>query len=442
MSTKIITTTLACPRQLFDLQAYKNAGKPKRDVMVLFCWVILQHWGLDEEFAQIGYEEFSRWFPQRHLKKLRQELSQIVECDERFSFRVEGQERCFGFRFARHISKQDIVEASLSSDRKHKFEAKKGEKSEPYFSKNGFDLPVHEKLANCFPLFEFDSQRLGPVLEGLPIDERLVAEFQAARWIAHQYFLSIADTRRIYSSAANMKRELRAILKCGQEEVCEIDVSCCQPVLLSQFLKGNIPDADYSKYLELTQTGALYGQIAHDIGETRDWVKRAMVKWLCGPWFHEQPYYDPKKVNHDDAEMRSEYLKLQSVLKAVNEWFRANFPAVNDYMRLEKTNEEYRRQFNTIERRRSGKSRCPYAIIAYRLQTLEAQIVIETCCKALFDSDPTFPILTAHDALIVPVSRRQEALDAMIKSFESYGLVPKIAIKEGHKSGAATSLSL
>jgi hypothetical protein len=438
MSTTSVTKTLACPRQLFDLQAYKDAGKPRKDVMVLFCWVILQHWGLDEEFAQIGYEEFARWFPQKHLKKLREELAQIVECDETFSFRIEGQERCFGFRFARHISKQDIVEASLSSDRKRKFEEKKGEELEPYFSKKGFDLPVHEKLANCFPLFEFDQLRLPSVLDALPIDERVVAEFQADRWGARQYFMSIADTRRIYSSAANMKRELREILRFGQEEVCEIDVSCCQPVLLSQFLKGNISDAEYRRYVELTQTGALYGQIASDIGETRNWVKKAMVKWMCGPWFHDEPYRDPKMVNHKDVEKRAEYLKLQSVLKAVNAWFNVNFPAVTEYMKVEKTNEEYRRQFNTIERRRSGKSRCPYAIIAYRLQTLEAQIVIETCCKQLFESDPAFPILTAHDALIVPVSRRQEALDAMIKSFESYGLAPKIAIK----GGAATTLIL
>ncbi|MCB0321243.1 MAG: hypothetical protein KDD60_09975, partial [Bdellovibrionales bacterium] len=411
-------------------------------VMVLFCWVILRHRGLDEDFAQIGYEEFARWFPQRHLKKLRKELAPIVECDETFSYRIEGQERCFGFRFASHISGEDIVEVSLVSDRKRKFEEKKREKSVPYFIKNGFDLPVHEKLANCFPLFEFDQQRLMPVLAALPIKKRPIAERQAECWMAHQYFLTVGDTRRIYSSAANMKKELRAILRFKGEELTEIDVSCCQPVLLSKFLKGNIPEEEYLKYLKLTQEGLLYGEIASDIGETREWVKMAMVKWLCGPWFHDEPYYDPDMVNHKDLDERAKYLKLQSVLKPVNAWFRVNFPAVTEYMRSEKNNGDYWRQFNTIKRRRSGKSRCPYAIIAYRLQTLEAQIVIETCCKALFESDPTFPILTAHDALIVPVSRRQAALEAMIKSFESYGLAPKISIKGGNKVVAATTLIL
>jgi hypothetical protein len=416
---------IACPRQLFDHPAYLAAGQPRRDAMVLFCWVILRHGGFDERFVQIGYGAFGQFFPVRYLKEFRKALADLVNCDEIFSYRLEGQEKCLGYRFARHLSKQDFVEVELKSDRRHKLDRKPQVVLDPWFKQHNLTLPVHHKLAECFDLFQLDESRLQEVLSALDVDKRVAAEHQAEHWLAQQYFITVADTRRIYSSAANMKRELRRILKVGGEAVAEIDVSCCQPYLLSYFLKDVIPQSEFQIYRQLTESGSLYGEISHDLGRQRDSVKLATVQWLCGSWFEESPFGNTTSGN---VSTEDEELEL-AVLEELHGWFKRRFPSVCEYMRSEKTNRDYYKIFNTITRQQQGKTTQPYAIIAHRLQRLEAEIVIEHCCAALFVQHPQFPILTAHDALIVPVSKVEQALAQMKNSFREFGLCPKIAVK-------------
>jgi hypothetical protein len=416
---------VACPRQLFEHPAYLAAGQPRRDAMVLFCWVILRRGGFSERFVQIGYGAFGQFFRVRYLKEFRKALADLVNCDEIFSYRLEGQEKCLGYRFARHLSKQDFVEVELKSDRRHKLAREPQLVLEPQFKQHNLTLPVHQKLVECFDLFQLDASKLQEVLSALPVVNRVAAENQAEHWIAKQYFITVADTRRIYSSAANMKRELRRILKVAGEAVAEIDVSCCQPYLLSYFLKDVIPHAEFQIYRQLTESGSLYGEISHDIGRQRDSVKLATVQWLCGSWFEESPFGATTSGN---VFTEDEELEL-AVLEELHGWFKRRFPSVCEYLRSEKTNRDYYKIFNTITRKQKGKTTHPYAIIAHRLQRLEAEIVIEHCCAALFVQDPNFPILTAHDALIVPVSKVEQALAQMKNSFMEVGLCPKITVK-------------
>ena len=416
---------IACPRQLFDHPAYLAAGQPRRDAMVLFCWVILRHGGFDERFVQIGYGEFSQFIPARYLKQFRVALADLVNCDETFSYRLKGEGKCLGYRFARHLSEQDFVKVELKSDRRHKLDRKPQVILEPRFDKHNLTLPVHHKLAECFDLFQLDEARLPEVFSAIDVENRVAAEKQAEHWIAKQYFMTVADTRRIYSSAANMKCELRRILKVGGEAVAEIDVSCCQPYLLSYFLKDVIPHAEFQDYRQLTESGSLYGEISNDIGRDRDFLKKVMMKWLCAPPFDGRPFFD---TSNEESPTAEEELEL-AVLEELNEWFNRRFPAICEYMRSEKTNRDYYKIFNTSARRQKGKTTQPYAIIAHRLQRLEAEIVIENCCAALFVQDPKFPILTAHDALIVPVSKVEHALAQMRNSFMEFGLCPKIKVK-------------
>jgi hypothetical protein len=416
---------IACPRQLFEHPAYLAAGQPRRDAMVLFCWVILRYGGFSERFVQIGYGAFGSFLAPRYLKGFRNALADLVNCDETFSHRQQGREKCLGYRFARHLSKQDFVEVELKSDRRHKLAIKPEVVLEPWFKQHNLTLSVHHKLAECFELFQLDESRLQEVLSALPVQKRVVSENQAEHWLAKQYFITVADTRRIYSSAANMKRELRRILKVGGEAVAEIDVSCCQPYLLSYFLKDVIPHAEFQIYRQLTESGNLYGEISHDIGRQRDSVKLATVQWLCGSWFEEIPFGATTSGNVSAEE---KVLEL-AVLEELNGWFKRRFPTICEYMRSEKTNRQYYKIFNTITRQQKGKTTQPYAIIAHRLQRLEAEIVIENCCAALFVQDPKFPILTAHDALILPVSKVEQALVQMKNSFMEFGLCPKITVK-------------
>ena len=176
-------------------------------------------------------------------------------------------------------------------------------------------------------------------------------------------------------------------------------------------------------YRELTESGCLYDAIASAIGEPqKKIVKLALVKWLCGPWFDVDPFMKPSVV------LKPKELKLHNVLKAAHAWLLAKFPDICNYMKSEKTNEAYRKIFSTKARHRDGRSTQPYAIIADKLQKLESRIVIETCCKTLFEIDPDFPVLTVHDGLILPISFGSIAVEALKKSFSDYGLNPKLTL--------------
>jgi hypothetical protein len=58
------------------------------------------------------------------------------------------------------------------------------------------------------------------------------------------------------------------------------------------------------------------------------------------------------------------------------------------------------------------------------MQKLESEIVIDTACQAL--KEAKIPVLTVHDSIIVPVSRKEEAKEIFRKSWISkVGFEPK-----------------
>jgi hypothetical protein len=58
------------------------------------------------------------------------------------------------------------------------------------------------------------------------------------------------------------------------------------------------------------------------------------------------------------------------------------------------------------------------------MQRLEAEIVIDTTCSALKEAG--IPVLTVHDSIMVPVSRKQEAQEIFRQSWLSrVGFEPK-----------------
>jgi hypothetical protein len=428
-----ITTTFICPKQLLELPAYRQANNPTRAKMVGFCTLLCISGGLYGEFVQLPSSSLERFLSLKGFKTIRNAIATIIECDEHFSYRKEGHRKALGYRYTPQISAADFVAVQLKTKSGQQFSEPSGQMYRPDVFVSGNLLPVHQKLFHCLSKFTIDAPNLPRALESLSFVKQVIATWNAQKWMRGEFFFIVGETGRVYSSGSNLKKETRFILLVNGEPVVEIDVSCCQPVLLSFLMKGYISDAEHQEFTSLTQSGLLYDEIASASNNSRENVKKALVKWLCGPWFLDEPFIDFDKLALLSEDDRKEKLELHDSLTKVNQWFKVRFPDICEYMRLEKTNDEYYRLFNTAERRDAGRSTQPYAVIAHKLQRLESQIIIEDCCASLFETYPSLPILTAHDSLIVPESMKEQVLEQMTKSFVKKGLKPRITIKSNNK---------
>ena len=418
-----------CPKQLLSLPAYLQANNPTRDKMVRFCTLLCISGGLEGKFRQLPSIRIRLFLPIKDFRKLRTSLASIVECDNRFSFRKNGGRKALGYRFARSISAHDFVAVEMQTKRGREQSYQRGQKHPSRIAVSRHLSQVHQKLFSCLSRFTIDVPRLPAALEHLPLTKRIRAIWNARQWINGDIFFTIGETGRVYSSGSNLKREIRSILLANGEPVAEIDVSCCQPVLLSFLLRGNVSEREHQEFASLTQSGRLYDEIASASGESRSNIKKALVKWLCGPWFDPEPFLDPKSAAQLSDDKLKVLLELNVWLTKVHAWFSSRFPEICAYMKSEKTNTEYYRLFNTKERRHTGRTIHPYAVISHRLQKLESQIIIDDCCSRLLEANSTLPILTAHDSLIVPASATEEVHEQMRMSFKQYELSPQITIK-------------
>ncbi len=89
------------------------------------------------------------------------------------------------------------------------------------------------------------------------------------------------QTGRVFTSATGLKKEIRQLLLHNGEDTVEIDVSCCQPLLLV-LLATHVPKEELSRYQTLTESGLFYDTIANALSLQRNDVKAGFVKWLFG----------------------------------------------------------------------------------------------------------------------------------------------------------------
>ena len=246
---------IACPRLLFEHPAYLAAGQPRRNAMVLFCGVILRHGGFDERFVQIGYGAFGQFFRVRYLKEFRKALADLVNCDEIFSYRRQGQEKCLGYRFARHLSKQDFVEVELKSDRKHKLAIKPEVVLDPWFKQHNLTLPVHHKLAECFDLFQLDESRLQEVLSALDVD------------IPDDFCIYLSVTRRVSWESDDIPLD--------DATDCQFVGDSIRSLLAFMGLKGSV-DSSWLQYLSRHPE-----RLDEDLSALREELSSDEFNWDC-----------------------------------------------------------------------------------------------------------------------------------------------------------------
>ena len=108
------------------------------------------------------------------------------------------------------------------------------------------------------------------------------------------YFASIApQTNRLYYNITGLPRELRKYLSLDGDALCEVDIKCCQPYLMSFFYK-DLPshNAEKHRYLEVVKSD-FYGYMAKSSGHNiaRDDAKRLVYTYVLFDKVRDHPMW-------------------------------------------------------------------------------------------------------------------------------------------------------
>jgi hypothetical protein len=423
---------IVVPKQLLELDAFILGNSTMKDNMALFFWLILYKGGekvLDGECVKISSQQFGRLIRTSSLKRVKTLLGDIYETDGRFSYRIRGREESLGYCFSDAVSSEDLIEYELRSSKGRKALLKFNEKKKRAPQTPDSNLSVTCKnMHRCLAYFNLDASKVEQLLSTMSLEKREYARSQAVRFSEGGHTISVGETGRVYTAISTMPSAVRALLTVCGENVVRIDIKNSQPTILCELVRKFVPPDELERYQNLVESGRFYEKLAADISSTREIVKMPVVTYLCGPWFEETPSALSKK--NLPQKKRAEL----EILHKVGIWFKEEFPSISEYLRKEKSNPEHKRHFNTPDRRRLGRSCGGYCIISHSLQRLESEIVIDTCCKALFTDYPHIVFATVHDEIIVPVRYNTIVCKYLADAFSKYKLNPKVAIKYSDKS--------
>jgi len=167
------------------------------------------------------------------------------------------------------------------------------------------------------------------------------------------------------------------------EETHEIDIKNSQPLFLNKIIEDSgtkwVSKEELDLFKELTINGTYYQYVMSYLGtKDKPMVKEMTYKVLFG-----------KNMANSKAD------------KA----FKALFPTIHNFIRLYK------------------KDRGDYRILAYELQKAESNLIFNKIVREIKNSCPEMKIVTVHDSIIVPRSRKDEA-EAIFKTklFEEFRL--------------------
>ncbi|MDD5361016.1 MAG: hypothetical protein PHN88_02720 [Ignavibacteria bacterium] len=230
-------------------------------------------------------------------------------------------------------------------------------------------------------------------------------------FIKDKYFFKRTDpkTGRFYSNITNLPRDLRQFLRYKNQKLIEIDIANSQPFLFNLVIEEYLKTAKTSKiigphkdgrkwknrdeYKNITQEGRIYDYFRNEWNKeysqrkTRDEIKETFFKKI---------FFCTNRMN---------YLYPESKL------FKKLFP--NEYKII-------------IETKKND-----YKYLAYKLQKLEAEMMIYTICNKLIMDNSNIGLFTLHDSILTTQSNIDKVKVTILDEFKkNYGLEPKLKIKE------------
>lgn len=188
---------------------------------------------------------------------------------------------------------------------------------------------------------------------GWNTDEKLVWDFSVKDGFSNEVYPS--KTGRVYEYFSFLPKEIRGTLLIGEEPVVELDISNCNPLLLTSFYHDVYPETEH--YKELVESGKFYEDIKEKMGYTnRDEVKEDFNSWICGK---------------------------RASTPLIDSYLKTNFPILHN---------------NILMFRETENGVLPYKACAHRLQKIESNIVVNKVCSKYNNA------FSIHDGILTVAS--------------------------------------
>ncbi len=416
---------ICIPKRLAEQDFFKSGSKPLRDRLAGFCIVMLikrcracRTSGI-RQWRYIHSGVISKYLNPNLTTSVKDTLiaAKIIECNN--SYQVDY--RSFGYRFAKGIKKNAFehyaFETIRAVDRFRKAERRKKTKYKLKLGIRGPATPTIIRLYELMTRLELPEEQMLKAVDSVSLEDRLYHYRQGNAFHRGQLYAKVDDTGRFYTSLTSLWKKHRHLLRIQNEPLVEIDVSACQPLMLSLMVEPFVSMSECIRFRELTESGSLYDKIAEFTGRPRDRAKRGFLSFLCA---------DIPRNGFQDR--RPTKVSLRALILA---WFKQRFPEIADYLIDTKSSEQSRMKMNTEIRREAGKKTSAYAITAFDMQRLEAEIMIEGVCAQFMKQHPNEFIATIHDAVMVKEEMAFAAEQIMKEQFKKRGLNPRVGITMG-----------
>jgi hypothetical protein len=237
------------------------------------------------------------------------------------------------------------------------------------------------------------------------------------------YSLSISySNRRFNSNLTSLPKILRQFLKINKEKVGEVDISSCQPYILSSILNDKFLESENGGY----NIATIYPQLSDEFIKKKCVMKNDLKKgmnYLLGVSlsdinrdelmdfikfdFRNDFYQSIIKIGNEkipnNAQLQivdkkgRDYVKknMMNVFFEKNEVIRNDNPVIIILNEVFPSLSYFIENFNLLYNNRQ---------FALLLQRTEAYLMLNNVCKNLSEKHPKIPFFTIHDSIITTVS--------------------------------------
>ena len=415
---------ICIPDRLANSDAFKRASRPKRDHLAGYCYVMLKAGclrrdkdGRRKKWNNTGYKAFEKYLGRNYVLRTRALLIKlgIIQYDKKYRSRNPDNKKSFGHRFTKAIREDSFrhyrlatTEAPPRFARADAYLKRRGENIRPI---KGKATEIHRTLYEMITRLELSEAAILQGVEASPLARRCDRYYSGIGFASRQFFATVDDTGRCYTTLTKLWKGHRHRLTLDGESLIEIDISACQPLVLSLLAESFVSSTECMEFRRLAETGTLYDEISKFSERDVKKTKTAMISFLCG----DLPRLT--QLNRD---------RPLSTVQRVHLWFSQNFPEITEYLRATKTSQESKAKMDTPERRKAGKKTGAYCITAFEMQRLEAEIMISGVCSEFIKSYPGEFIATVHDAVMVSQRNVEPVIEIMESEFSRRGLYPSM----------------
>ena len=207
---------------------------------------------------------------------------------------------------------------------------------------------------------------------------------------------------RLHSELVRTPEVIRRMATIDNKPVIEVDVKNSQPVILCKLMMDD--GIDPGSWQTFAESGELYEVFTQGGEMTRQQTKKATLVYLYGS---------------TEGMARREKTDSEAPVPTIRRIIKERFPEIYEFV-------EAHRHKHTKKKNRTAEER-QQALLAHRLQRMEAEIVLEAavrlCRRGIWAG-------TIHDGIMVQRGNEQEAIRELLEGFETAGLRPTIAFKE------------